>query len=243
MNRRNFEKRKVPAYMTTFGDMMTLILTFFVLLVSSAIKLQVGFVARGTGSVVRAIDAFGLPGLLRSGTKPITLSKPRSHFRSRIEAPCRITRAAPSGHRILDPVEHKLTEDMVQRINKGVEVGMPTDIDFLPGTLDLTPKSKRFLDSMIRIARANACDIEIHSHIVAMAGRGRKASYRVSTRRAQAVADYLHNRGRIARARLTAIGYGCFRPMVHGNDARQDEANERIEIIFCKPAAAKRKGA
>ena len=46
------EKQGAPAWMVSFGDMMTLILTFFILLVSMSKTQQVGLVATGIGSFV-----------------------------------------------------------------------------------------------------------------------------------------------------------------------------------------------
>ena len=43
-------KQGPPAYMVSFGDMMTLILTFFILLVSLSVDRKVGLMAKGLGS-------------------------------------------------------------------------------------------------------------------------------------------------------------------------------------------------
>ena len=48
------DKEGAPAWMVSFGDMMTLILTFFILLVSMSKTQQVGLVATGVGSFLLA---------------------------------------------------------------------------------------------------------------------------------------------------------------------------------------------
>ena len=53
-----------PAWMVSFGDMMTLILTFFILLVSMADTQNVGLVASGVGSFLVEVRSFGLPGVM-----------------------------------------------------------------------------------------------------------------------------------------------------------------------------------
>jgi chemotaxis protein MotB len=57
-------KPGVPMWLVSFGDMMTLILTFFILLVSMASQRKYGLVADGLGSFVAALSSHGLPGRL-----------------------------------------------------------------------------------------------------------------------------------------------------------------------------------
>jgi hypothetical protein len=59
------EKRMVPAYMVSFGDMITLLLTFFILLVAMSATQDAGLVAAGYGPVVKHVNAHGQPGRLR----------------------------------------------------------------------------------------------------------------------------------------------------------------------------------
>ena len=44
------KKKGSPAYLVSFGDMMTLILCFFILLVAMAKERQTGLMAKGIGS-------------------------------------------------------------------------------------------------------------------------------------------------------------------------------------------------
>lgn len=53
-----------PAYMVSFCDMMTLILTFFILLVSMSKEQKAGLAAAGVGSFIIAVQSHGLPGIM-----------------------------------------------------------------------------------------------------------------------------------------------------------------------------------
>lgn len=69
-----------PAWMVSFGDMMTLILTFFILLVSMGKTQQVGLAASGVGSFLVAIRSFGLPGVLDESEKASMFDNVRERF-------------------------------------------------------------------------------------------------------------------------------------------------------------------
>ncbi len=72
-----------PAYMVSFCDMMTLILTFFILLVSMAKERQNGLVAAGVGSFIIAVESHGMPGIM-SGEKKDAVFK---HVRRKFNVP------------------------------------------------------------------------------------------------------------------------------------------------------------
>ena len=55
----------VPAYMVSFGDMITLLLTFFILLVSMADTQTAGLVGAGRGPLVPHLNAKGEPGIMK----------------------------------------------------------------------------------------------------------------------------------------------------------------------------------
>jgi chemotaxis protein MotB len=64
LQRAEEKKRGAPAYMVSFGDMMTLILCFFILLVSMAEMQNYGLLAKGIGSFIVAVESHGLNGIL-----------------------------------------------------------------------------------------------------------------------------------------------------------------------------------
>ena len=74
------KKEGAPAWMVSFGDMMTLILTFFILLVSMSQTQQLGLVATGVGSFLNATRSFGLPGALSDSERAATFDYVRRRF-------------------------------------------------------------------------------------------------------------------------------------------------------------------
>jgi chemotaxis protein MotB len=73
-------KKGAPLWMVSFGDMMTLILTFFILLVSMSREQQAGLVAKGVGSFVVAVRSFGLDGILDDNERLAIFDEIRIRF-------------------------------------------------------------------------------------------------------------------------------------------------------------------
>lgn len=65
-------KPPVPECMTTFADMITLMLTFFILLCTMSETQNVEYFASGVGSFRRAVESMGLPGIMLSNSDPTT---------------------------------------------------------------------------------------------------------------------------------------------------------------------------
>ena len=74
------EELGAPLYMLSFGDMMTNLLCFFILLCAFAEARRVGFITDGVGSIQRALLHDGLPGVLSSDKKPLNLGADRVLF-------------------------------------------------------------------------------------------------------------------------------------------------------------------
>ena len=66
--------------MVSFGDMMTLILCFFILLVAMSEERNAGLMARGVGSFVVAVQSHGLDGILTSSNKQKVFDQVRRRF-------------------------------------------------------------------------------------------------------------------------------------------------------------------
>lgn len=74
------KKKGAPSYMVSFGDMMTLILCFFILLVSMAKDQDYGLMAKGIGSFVMSVRTMGLTGILSASDKQRVFDEMRRRF-------------------------------------------------------------------------------------------------------------------------------------------------------------------
>ncbi|MFP4055840.1 MAG: flagellar motor protein MotB [Candidatus Brocadiia bacterium] len=224
--RRSSGKRPVPAYMMSYGDMMTLLLTFFILLVSIAEEQRAGLVAAGTGSFVHAIETLGLPGILPGGRKPMDLGALPPNY----TIPERYVEPAPDGHildrQILEPPSDRLRRTTIEYLRQNQAVALPTAVAFRPGTAQLEARSREALDGIAELAQQTLSYLAVETYAA-----GPEDGWALSAHRAAAVARYLHAEGGIAYGRITLAGHGRFRP-VAARDAGQGEGNDRVTIVL-----------
>jgi outer membrane protein OmpA-like peptidoglycan-associated protein len=101
-------------------------------------------------------------------------------------------------------------------------------INFPSGSATIDPSSRRLLDALASVAlRCDRFTIEVAGHTDNSGAPD--MNMQLSQARADAVAAYLGEQG-VARARLTAHGYGSARPRADNATPAGQAANRRIEF-------------
>jgi outer membrane protein OmpA-like peptidoglycan-associated protein len=101
-------------------------------------------------------------------------------------------------------------------------------VNFAPGSAAIDPSSRAVLNALASVAlRCDRFSIEVAGHTDNQGGRDLNMD--LSRRRADAVAAYLAGQG-VARARLSARGYGPDRPRASNASEAGQAANRRIEF-------------
>ncbi len=101
-------------------------------------------------------------------------------------------------------------------------------IEFANDSAKLTAASKPTLNRLVRLAkRCPQTVIQINGHTDSVGNA--RYNYRLSLRRAEAVAHYLHKRG-IPRSRLITRGFGETRPIAPNTTPENKARNRRIEM-------------
>jgi chemotaxis protein MotB len=145
------EPRKgAPAYMVSFGDMMTLILCFFILLVSMATEQNYGLLAKGVGSFIVAIESHGLNGIMSAHEKEQIFENVRRRFNLPPEA---------DPERREDPIEASqfelLKAEALEALTPHRELRQPRVATFEPGSAALTAESRSYLDRLADSLKPN----------------------------------------------------------------------------------------
>jgi len=188
-----------PAYIMTFSDMMTLLLAFFILLQIFSTRRDPELFARGKGSFMRAIETFGLDGLLVGDPHRLRLKASRPTYR--VEGPQegekvdRVTDA--EAERIAEMID-KLRESfkmnpIIDKSNKPLLFATP--VRFAPGKSKLSRRDRTHLDALWRDIASSASGgrFEIDIRGYAQETKHSMKRYSLATARAAAAEEYLSN--------------------------------------------------
>jgi len=118
------------------------------------------------------------------------------------------------------PSSSSLTPDQIAQINATV-------VNFANGTYSLSDTAMKNLDTVIPLLANSTAKVEIDGYVSTPHPAGREVTD--STRRAQAVADYLVAHG-IDASRLTVVGRGTDNPVASNDTAEGQAANRRATL-------------
>ncbi|MEM0914150.1 MAG: flagellar motor protein MotB [Planctomycetota bacterium] len=217
-----------PDWMVTYGDMVTLLLCFFVLIVAfSEIKKEDEF-----NAVVEEIKrSFGMKG---GGGKLPTPEDPELSLIERLETVQFQKKKEPNRSTTEEPgVEGR--EPRVTQVREGMKFIVGTRVIFEPGSAEITPIARRALDEIAEQVRGTNNVLEIRGHAASaeidQAGRYRDLD-RLSYARASAARDYLIEQGKVRSDRFRLVAVGDREPAAYGvyNDAGQ-QPNRRVEVV------------
>lgn len=124
----------------------------------------------------------------------------------------------------------------LQMQEKGLVITVVGDLLFDSGKAKIRREADAVLTKVADFLKTNVPDLNVgiegHTDNQPIRHSGWKSNWELSTARALAVLHYLVNEKDISPNRLSAIGYGEFRP-VASNDTRDGrQANRRVEIVI-----------
>ncbi|MEQ9459570.1 MAG: flagellar motor protein MotB [Phycisphaeraceae bacterium] len=218
-----------PEWMVTYGDMVTLLLCFFVLIVSfSEIKREDAFQA-----VVEEIKkAFGMKG---GGGKLPTDDDPELSLIQKLETIELFQVKTPTRAQVDDPgIEGK--EPAVKTIRDGELYAVGGRITFEPGSATLSDEAKRALQPVIDQVHGYNNLIMVRGHAARLELTGVHTEYddlwQLSYARAKSVFDYLIDEGKLRKDRFRLVGVADMEPVVQRAYSLEDQqSNRRVEVI------------
>jgi len=220
-----------PSWMITFSDMVTLMMTFFIVLVSMASMTDVykRKVALGSVSGTFGTGAPSLDDLTTSDTRTRVDPGPINVFND------------------LSPVKERLQEDPDKDLrfesNRFIQrLSMDAAALFAPGTAELTDKGRALLARVVPVVAMSSYPLGLSGHTAeGMDEYGPDYlpkpwvkvdfSWELSLSRVLAVYRYFLEAG-IAPEKLRLEAFGRFRPRVGGESREGRQANRRVELTL-----------
>ena len=218
------EEPSAPFWMATFSDMMTLLLTFFVMLVAmSSVEVKKFEEALSYFTGRRGImDQEGMmPGIMGVAGEQDT--------RERATQFERIARAVQD-EGLGDAVEVDLTE-------RGVRVTFADSVAFAPGSVALDARAQRVLQTIAEMATGVArVEVEGHTDDRPISTPAYPSNWELSAARAASVVRFLIDQpGALRPDRYVASGYGEHRPRAPNDIPEGRARNRRISVLFRTP--------
>lgn len=217
-----------PAFMTTWGDMCTLLLCFFVMLLAMSTIDPAKF------NVAASSFQNALSGVLESYpsvmiTKDILIPRlggDEQNKRMSVDAALKIKEVVKK-EGLEDAVKVKVTET-------GIAVKLSDPIGFDIGESELKPELIPTLKSICEIInQVPSTQIRVEGHTDDLPIKSFKfpSNWELSSSRALNVVKFMASSGSIEPSRFSAIGYGEYRPIVPNTSVENRKMNRRIEIF------------
>lgn len=212
-----------PEWMVTYSDMVTLLLTFFVLLLSMANMDQVKF-SQAAGSLKGAFGVFG--GKDRKEISPpalVEIAPVHDDLVQRL-----YTRIMTQMNRLrLDPTI-ELVKDrgaVILRVNDSIL--------FAPGTAQLKEEALPVLAKVAGLIRPLPLQLRVEGHTDDIPfNRPDMNNWDLSVARSVAVLKYFQSADLFPLDRMSAVGYGAEHPLVENDTPENRAKNRRVEFVM-----------
>lgn len=224
-------EKGAPKWMVTFSDMTTLLLTFFVLLISMA-----SFDKRKMEQVFGVLS--GSTGIMSQiGTSNMSEENivARKAMNENIEKT--VDKLEKS---LKDFVQAQNMEKMISivKTDKGISIRVIDSIFFAPGSAVLLQNAQPVLTKIFDTVEYTPYFMNIEGHTDdTPIGRGALSNWDLSAARAVSVVKFFLNDG-FNPARISASGYGEYHPILPNITPENRAKNRRVEINIISPEFA-----
>ncbi len=218
-------KAGAPAWMVTYGDMMTLLLTFFVLIVSMSSIEQVKFEA--------AISS------IRDGMGMWPSSQGMMEKLQMEEKIRRATETQEMVEEMAQTLQELGMEDAVEIYNtpNGVRMIIDDPLLFESGSARMSAKFQALLLKIADIIKRMKYDeirVEGHTDNVPISTPEFPSNWELSAARALRATKFMAFRGGVEPEKMSAVGYGEYRSRDTNDTPMGRAKNRRVEIFLEK---------
>ncbi|WP_319544021.1 flagellar motor protein MotB [uncultured Pseudodesulfovibrio sp.] len=227
----------LPPWMATFADMMTLLLCFFVLLLSFAEQSEQKY-RDALGSIKGAFGAKEVRAVSEDMAQ-FSTSKTAKKMAANISHDERLLLGVVMRIKsLLEDEDIKLKEGMgVTADRDGVVFSANSAALFKPGSAELGDGAERVLDKVVKVLKDYKLNIVVRGHTddKPVSSPRYPSNWELSAARAAMALNYIVDEGGIEINRAKAVGYADTRP-AHPNDSDENRLkNQRVEFYLHMP--------
>ncbi|EGB13639.1 OmpA/MotB domain protein [Pseudodesulfovibrio mercurii] len=225
----------IPPWMATFADMVTLLLCFFVLLLSFTNQDVTNF-RKLMGSIQEALGVQYEDRSAQSVPYADTTFKERQSVRENrqiVELGVILKKAIRS-----KDLTHmaKVSSD-----KSGVMLRLSSQLLFDKGSVELTAEAKQALQMVIDSMKQTDFNLVIRGHTDGETPESVQygSNWSLSAARAASCLRYIIEHSDIPATRMKAVGYGGSKPLLPGTSEENRQANRRVEFFYMPPGRSK----
>jgi len=245
-----------PEWMNTFADMMSLLLTFFVLLLSFA-NMDIVRFREAMSSIQNAL--LGGPTAMKEVPQTAVVELSQTSHTSLVQTQREVQENPPSETgepetaatkvvtsttdlEALASIEQMLREQELigmaeaEATARGVIIRVKGQLFFAAGSAELLERSYPMLNEIGAILLAFPYNITVEGHTDDQPIHTERfpSNWELSTARAISVMRYLSERRGVPAARMGVAGYADIHPVVPNDSPEHRAANRRVEFVFHK---------
>ena len=225
------EEEGAPAWVVTFGDLMSLLLCFFVLLLSFSemdrkkYKIVSGSLANAFG-IQRDTPVFDSPKAQKIIGKEFDQAIIINKIQEKLVKPI-VVEIETNFQEMKDLIEVDVSENQVA-------IRLMGETTFDLGKAEIRPQMLPLLVKIGALLKGTRGEIIIAGHTDNLPLRGGpyKSNLGLSMARAASVADFVLKKASIEPEKISTMGFGEHRPLATNDTTQGREKNRRVEIIL-----------
>ncbi|MBF0625251.1 MAG: OmpA family protein [Magnetococcales bacterium] len=225
-------KKGAPGWMVTFGDMMSLLLTFFVLLLSFA-QLEIVKFKEVAGALQKAFS-------IRTVQQIIPMPTGTDMMAMEFTQEVILVKLKEKLQDVVDPLIQEGAAEIVDH-PEGIRIAIDDAGIFATGTLHLRPDFEKLLDDMSPVLIKHPNMLYVTGHTGDQAPDPLSPftnNWAVSVAKAGAIVDYLATRGGVDPTRLQARGMAEFQPRIRKQGGATGISDNRVMIEVSRETQA-----
>ena len=214
-----------PAWMTTFSDLMSLLLCFFVLIVSMSSVDPQPF-SKASGALRGSL------GILSEDPSTMEMV----HVIVPKVADVDMGEISTAISKLQDFVEQQKQQESISVVitSQGIAIRILTPLLFERGMAELNPRGMPYLAKVFDIAKGwgNTIRVAGHTDDLPVNNALYETNWDLSYARAKSIIDFGINYSNLPPEKFSAVGYGEYRPAFPNDSEANRKKNRRVEIFI-----------